>query len=133
MEQEIVLGLGCDRGTSLKTISEAVWMALKEVDVCLEQVKALATIDKKSDEFGLLEFAKTLGLKLQFYTTEELAKVEVPNPSEVVMKYMGTGSVAEAAAILIGQGSKEDLLLEKLKHKGADGKNATVSILKINE
>jgi cobalt-precorrin 5A hydrolase len=41
--------------------------------------------------------------------------------------------VGEAAAILRAGGSKDDLLVEKYKYKGADGKNATVSICKMKE
>jgi cobalt-precorrin 5A hydrolase len=41
---------------------------------------------------------------------------------------MGTPSVAEAAALLAARTSASELLVEKFKHKGADGRNATVSI-----
>ena len=52
----------------------------------------------------------------------------VPNPSATVLKYMGTPAVAEAAALLAAHAGIEQLLVEKHKHRGADGKNATVSI-----
>ena len=130
---DLVLGLGCDRNTELATIKKAVELALEKVEAQRSDVKAIATIDKKSDEVGLLELAESFGLELVFHTSEELAKVDVPNPSEVVFKYMGTGSVSEAAAILAGDCSKEELILEKLKHKGDDGKNATVSIVQIKK
>ncbi|MDX2469769.1 MAG: cobalamin biosynthesis protein [SAR324 cluster bacterium] len=130
---KVVLGLGCDRNTSLETLSNAVDLALAEVKIDKSQVVGLATIDKKADEVGLLELAKSFALDLAFYRADQLAKVEVPNPSPVVLKYMGTASVSEAAAILLGEGSQEDLILEKLKHKGADTKNATVSILKVRK
>ena len=41
---------------------------------------------------------------------------------------MGTPAVAEAAALLAANGRMEDLVLEKFKFRGPDGKNATVSI-----
>ena len=55
----------------------------------------------------------------------------VPNPSATVLKYMGTPAVAEAAALLAARVGAEKLLVEKHKHRGADGKNATVSIVRI--
>ena len=43
---------------------------------------------------------------------------------------MGTPAVAEAAALLAADVAMQDLLLEKYKYRGTDGKNATVSIAK---
>jgi cobalt-precorrin 5A hydrolase len=53
-----------------------------------------------------------------------------------VRQYTGTPSVSEAAALLAGAGvlgrsealPMTALLVEKFKHRGADGRNATVSI-----
>ena len=56
-----------------------------------------------------------------FFTSEELNKVEVPTPSDVVAKHVGTASVSEAAAIL---GSNDgQLLMSKQK-----GSNYTVAV-----
>ena len=92
-----------------------------------------ATIDKKNDEQALLQLAKKHKWPLHFFTAEQLAKVPVPNPSDVVLKYMGTPAVSEAAAILAADVTMQDLLLEKYKYLGKDGKNATVSIVKMRE
>jgi len=59
--------------------------------------------------------------------------VEGPNPSEVVMKYVGTPAVAEAAALLVAGENQEQLLIEKHKCRGEDEKNATVSIVLMKE
>jgi len=129
---QYILGMGCDRGTSINTLNTAVHNALTQMKLEPENVNALATIDKKDDEAGLLELSKTNNWPLHFFTAEQLAKVDVPNPSEVVMKYMGTPAVAEAAAMLAADAGIENLVLEKYKYLGDDGKNATVSIVKIN-
>ncbi len=128
---KVVLGLGCDRYTSLKTIETAVGQALDLAGLQYQNVQALASIDKKSDEAGLLEFARVHALKLNFFSAEQLCEVEVPNPSEVVMKYVGTPAVAEAAAMLLAGRGMESLILEKHKYRGKDDKNATVSIVRI--
>jgi len=127
----VTLGVGCDRGTSLQTLDAAVDDALKIAGVARTAVVTLATIDKKSDEAGLLALAHAHGWSMTFYTAEELARVAVPNPSEMVRKHMGTPAVAEAAALLAARAGSTDLLVEKHKYRGADGKNATVSIARI--
>ena len=129
----VVLGIGCDRGTSLQTLDAAVDDALQIAGVARTAVATLATIDKKSDEAGLLALAHAHGWSMTFYTADELARVTVPNPSEMVRKHMGTPAVAEAAALLAARAGITDLLVEKHKYRGADGKNATVSIARIAE
>jgi len=129
----VVLGLGCDRGTPHETIEKAIHDALALVNLTVNDVVTAASIDKKSDEVGLLSVCSHFNWDCTWYAAAELAKVDVPNPSAVVMKYVGTPSVGEAAAILRAGGSKDDLLVEKIKYKGADGKNVTVSICKIQK
>jgi len=129
---KVVLGLGCDRGTPEETIRTAIVGALASVNLSVDDVVAAASIDKKSDETGLLSVCKQFGWDCTWYAADELAKVDVPNPSEVVMRYVGTPSVGEAAAILKAGGSKDDLIVEKYKYKGHDGKNATVSVVSIS-
>lgn len=126
----VILGVGCDRGTPLETLETAVAQALAAAGVGREAVAGLATIDKKRDEGCILALAARRRWPLQFFTAEELAKVPVPNPSETVRKYMGTPAVAEAAAMLAARGGVENLILEKHKYRGSDGKNATVSIVR---
>ena len=91
-------------------------------------VATLATIDKTHDEAAILLLAAEQGWPLRLFGAAELAQVPVPNPSATVLAHMGTPAVAEAAALLAANGRMEDLVLEKFKFRGPDGKNATVSI-----
>lgn len=129
---KVILGMGCDRGTSRKTLEMAIDLALGEAKLSRGSVYALATIDKKNDEVALLSLSSKHGWPLHFYSAEQLAVIEVPNPSEVVRKYMGTPAVAEAAAILAANTDMKDLIVEKIKYLGEDKKNATVSIVRIH-
>ena len=79
------------------------------------------TIDAKKDEPFCRRLEKTYGEKVEFYTAEELAQVEVPNPSATVEKHVGTPSVCEAAAILGSNHGK--LIIPKIK-----GENWTVAL-----
>ena len=58
------------------------------------------TIDVKRDEPFVDLLKKDYGYDVHFFTAEQLAAVEVPNPSDTVQKHVGTPSVCEAAAIL---------------------------------
>ena len=127
----IALGLGCDRGTPASTIAQCIAEALAQATAALADVRAVASIDLKADEIGLAEVAQANGWTIRFYPAAELAKVEVPNPSETVRKYTGTPSVSEAAAILVAGADQSHLIIEKHKLRGPDGRNATVSIARI--
>ncbi|NML16008.1 cobalamin biosynthesis protein [Azohydromonas caseinilytica] len=129
----VALGLGCDRGTPLETIEDAVTQALAQAGVGLEAVAAAASIDLKADEVGLLGLARRHGWPLRFYAAAELAGVAVPNPSETVRRYTGTPSVSEAAALLAAGADMTALLVEKHKYRGPDGRNATVSVARIHQ
>lgn len=143
----IAVGIGCDRGTSLQTLQQALNEALVLADAQVSDVAAVASISLKADEIGLLALAELYGWTLIFYTPEQLAAVPVPNPSETVMKYTGSPSVSEAAALLVGGSLMKDaqtfkqalptlpisaLMVEKFKYCGADGRNATVSMARCN-
>nr|VFJ42309.1 MAG: cobalt-precorrin 5A hydrolase [Candidatus Kentron sp. FW] len=95
-----MIGIGCDRGTSQETLETAIDRALMFAGRTREVVAGLATIDKKSDELGLLALSGQYGWPLYFYTAARLSRVPVPNPSETVRKHMGIPAVSEAAVML---------------------------------
>ncbi len=128
----VILGLGCDRDTPAESIETAIAQALESVGLNDQDVIATASIDKKSDEAGLLNVCAAHGWEITWYPAAALAEIDVPNPSDVVLKYVGTPSVGEAAAILCAAGNKEDLIVEKYKYRDPDGKNATVSVVRVN-
>ncbi len=126
--RRVTLGVGCDRGTAPETLHTAVMQALASVHLEPVAVATLATIDQKHDEAAILLLAAAQGWPLRLFGAAELAQVPVPNPSATVLACMGTPAVAESAALLAANGRMEDLVLEKFKYRGPDGKNATVSI-----
>ena len=79
------------------------------------------TIDVKADEEFVEMLEDEYDEEVVFFTAEELAAVEVPNPSENVAKHVGTPSVCEAAAILGSNHGK--LIIPKIK-----GKNWTAAL-----
>ena len=79
------------------------------------------TIDVKADEPFIEVLEEEYGKEVCYFTAEELAKVDVPHPSNTVMKHVGTPSVCEAAAILGSKNGK--LIIEKVK-----GRNWTAAL-----
>ncbi len=73
------------------------------------------TIDVKKDEPFVDMLVLDYEEDVKFYTAQELAAVEVPNPSATVEKHVGTPSVCEAAAILGSNNGK--LIISKVKGK----------------
>lgn len=67
-------------------------------------VAVIATIDRRAEEPGICDAAAYFGVPVLRYSAAEMAAVPVPNPSERVGSAVGTGSVAEAAALLAGGG-----------------------------
>lgn len=130
---KIAVGLGCDRGTSLDTLLTALLRALEMSGCNRFEITTFASIDAKCDEVAMLQLAELLERPIVFFSAEELAAVPVPNPSEVVRKYVGTPAVSEAAALLAANVQSDALLLEKYKYLGKDARNATVSIARMKE
>jgi precorrin-4 C11-methyltransferase len=98
-----------------------------QIDEAMSQIgvlpcyKRYCTIDVKQEEDFCAMLVDDLGEELVYYTAEQLAKVEVPNPSKTVEKHVGTPSVCEAAAILGANNGK--LIVPKIK-----GKNWTAAL-----
>ena len=79
------------------------------------------TIDVKAEEPFVEMLENEYDEEVVFFTADELAAVEVPNPSETVAKHVGTPSVCEAAAILGSNHGK--IIIPKVK-----GKNWTAAL-----
>ncbi|MEU6430787.1 precorrin-3B C(17)-methyltransferase [Microbispora sp. NPDC046973] len=98
----LVVGVGASRGAAAEEVLALIRDALAEAGLSPRSVACLATADVKADEAGIVAAARTLGVPLVTHPAERLARVEVPHPSEVVRRAVGTPSVAEAAALAGG-------------------------------
>ena len=54
--KDIVIGMGCNRGTPAEEIEQVIDETLAELNISIKSVKALCTIDLKKDEVGLLKW-----------------------------------------------------------------------------
>ncbi|WCD95940.1 precorrin-3B C(17)-methyltransferase [Streptomyces sp. HUAS 31] len=116
----LVVGVGASRGAPADEVLGLVESALRDAGLSPASLAELATVDAKADEPGIRGAAERLGVPLVTRSADELAVVEVPNPSDAPLAAVGTPSVAEAAA-LVGGG---ELLVPKRKSERADGRPA---------
>jgi cobalt-precorrin 5A hydrolase/precorrin-3B C17-methyltransferase len=107
----LVAGVGCSRGAPAGEILGLLRASLAGAGLSEGSVAALASIEAKKDEAGLLKAAESLGIPVHFYSAERLAAVSTPNPSSVVREAVGTPSVSEAAVLVSGA----ELVLQKRK------------------
>jgi len=120
--RNLVVGIGCNRDTPASEIEAAVREILQNAFLAFASVGALASIDAKQDEAGLLAFAEKYRLPLKFYNAAELNAIEAPTPaSAYVQQAVGAKGVCEPAALKASAGGR---LLVKKKKSG----NVTVAV-----
>jgi cobalamin biosynthesis protein CbiG len=99
----LVLGVGIEPGTPLEHLREALdALGLAGFDV-------VATIETRAAEPAVEALAE--GRTLRTYPAAVLDTVDVPHPSAVVRRLTGTGTVAEAAAVLAAREVGEGVLV----------------------
>ena len=121
----LVVGIGLHWDTTKETIQNGLDECLKKFSLSSKSIAKLVSIKKPKDVQGLIDFAKEKAIPLEYIEKEELAKIEIPNPSETVKSFEGTPSVSEAAAILVSKGK---LVVEKQKFPP----NLTIAIARIS-
>lgn len=117
------VGIGCERNTVRELIEMAIDETCKTYHLATEAIAGLASIDLKADEKGIVEVCQRRNLIFKTFSREQLSAVDVPTPSAVVEREVGTPSVAEAAAISAG----ENLLVSKQIFK-SDGQQGAVTV-----
>ena len=101
----LVVGAGCSRGCPAEELLALIAAVLDEAGAPADSVSALATVDRRADEPGMVAAARHHGWPLITHPATTLRHVAVPTPSDVVDAHVGTPSVAEAAALLSAGGS----------------------------
>lgn len=108
------VGVGCKRGTSKEKIDAAIEHALNEYKLDKRAVKAVASIDVKKDEEGLLAWCHENQLPVSFFSADELNAVKGEfSHSDYVFKTVGTGNVCDRAAMR-SAGEEAQLLISKM-------------------
>jgi cobalt-precorrin 5A hydrolase len=108
----LVAGIGLHTDTTKEKIIESVLFCLSTYKLSPKSLARFASLKKPQDVPGLVDAAKELGLNIEYFQREELAKIGIPNPSDMVQAFEGTPSVSEASAIKSSHGK---LIIEKQK------------------
>ena len=113
--RDLVIGVGMARDAAPEEMIDLVEATMERANLPLQRIAAIGTIAMKADEPALEALSQRLGAPVRLFSTDQLKRVEVPNPSAVVAVEVGTPSVAEAATLLLaGEGGR--LLVEKRKN-----------------
>ncbi|MEB0046636.1 MULTISPECIES: cobalamin biosynthesis protein [unclassified Pseudomonas] len=101
----LVVGLGCQRGCPVSTLRALLDQALQAHQIELRMIKALASIDLKRDEPGLIELAAQLSLPLMYFSSEQLARYQsqLSHQSQIAFERTGCYGVAESAALALAE------------------------------
>ncbi len=97
--KSLVIGVGCNRGTSEAEIVNLIRQVLRENKLSPDSIRNFASIELKSDEPGLLYAASFFQREIHFCTREQIEGIPVPNPSSTVARHIGAESVCEASAL----------------------------------
>ncbi len=123
--KNLVLGIGCRKDKPLEEIEAFADAVLKKNGLLKEQVFAMASIDRKKDEEGLLQYAKKLRIPFYTFTADELNAVEGEfDSSEFVKETVGVDNVCERSA-MAAAGTGAELILSK-----QSGDGITVAVAK---
>lgn len=125
--KSLALGLGCRYQCAPKDIPEYICNEIRRLSYYPEAIKRIGTIDLKKDEPLLKEMLQLLNIEeADIYTSEDLAPVEIKNPSDYVFKVTGVYGVAESASRLSAR--MGSIVIEKQKGMLHDGNDFTFAV-----
>jgi cobalt-precorrin 5A hydrolase/precorrin-3B C17-methyltransferase len=124
--KDLIVGIGFNSGTAKEEIEKAIKEVLEEYGLSFNSIHSIATIELKTKEKGLVDFANKYGLPIVSFTPKELNSISGIDGSETVFKATGAYAVSEPAALLASGAS--ELLVPKQKHG-----NVTVAVAEINQ
>lgn len=104
--KQYVLGIGCKRGKTKEEITAFIQTVLLEWNPA--DIAAIASIDRKADEQGIIEWANSYRIPFVTYTEDELNRVPGQFTASIfVENQVGVDNVCERSAVkAAGAGSR---------------------------
>lgn len=120
----LAAGLGCQRGCDVHTLLTLLDGALSEAGIERQRLSALASIDRKREEPGLIALAHLLQLPLLCFSAAQLASYEdrLSHKSAAAFAHTGCHGIAESAALALAEqlaGAPARLLISRRKNAKA--------------
>ena len=117
------LGMGCRRGKTAAELMAFLEARVAPRDVLRDRVFAIASIDRKADEQGLIDLAALLGVPFLTFSAETLKEMQGDFAgSAFVSRTVGVDNVCERAAAAAADGG--ELIIRKT---AGDGITAAVA------
>ena len=101
----LVIGLGCRQGCSAEELLRLIEQSLAGAGIALSAVHALASIDLKRQEPGVLQLAAQLNLGFEVFSAEQLAPYapRLSHSSAIAFEHTGCFGIAESAALALAE------------------------------
>lgn len=127
--KRLVLGIGSRANIPKNKVIEAIQIAMDNLELPIERIDSLATIEIKKDEKGILEAVKEINKPLNIVTINQIKEFKHPEilNSIFVQEKFDIPGVAEPAALIVAE---SDTGNSKLVHKkiAIDGVTVAVAI-----
>lgn len=136
LKPKYVAGMGCERHCPKPVLRQLLEETLRLSNLTVDDLSAIASIDVKHDEVGLIALAAELQVPFRTYSASTLRTVEdqLTQKSNIVFREVGCYGVAEAAALvdadtLVSDKTRQpELLIPKHKNR-----QATCAVARIYE
>ncbi len=122
--QNLVIGIGCNRGTPIAEFENSLAELFQDHGLHKDSIRNIASVDKKNDEIGLLEFGTRNGWNIDFYSSSEINELKNLEISFAALRAVGAIGVAEPCALLSADSNL--LLCRKRKWK-----NVTIAVAQV--
>lgn len=124
--KNIVVGIGCKKGVAAEIITKTVKEVLSENGISADRICKAASIDRKANEPGLLQFCRESGITLKTYSADTL--MQIPGTfthSEFAKRITGADNICERSAVLCSGGT---LIIPKTARNGVTVAAAETSV-----
>ncbi|HBM75682.1 MAG TPA: cobalt-precorrin 5A hydrolase [Clostridiaceae bacterium] len=101
--KNLMVGIGCKRGKIRDDILNAIYKVFKDNNLSIKSINAIASIDLKKDEKGIIETCKYLNCSFIVFSANDIKRVQDRfKKSAFVESKVGVTSVCEPCAYLAG-------------------------------
>ncbi|AJG99784.1 cobalamin biosynthesis protein CbiG [Clostridium beijerinckii] len=115
IKKDIVLGVGCRKGTTYEKLYDFVNANLIKYNLDIRAVSAIVSVDIKANEEGIIELAERINCPFKTFSKDEIKTVQDKyDKSEFVFKTLGITGVCEPSVDLAGA----EVVISKIKHEG---------------
>ena len=103
--QIITVGIGCRKDKEFEIIENSILKILEKENINILSLNSIASIDKKANEKGIIEFAEKYDLPFNTYSAEELnSLVGEFTKSDFVKSVVEVDNVCERSAVMESEG-----------------------------